>query len=126
MFFNRMYFNKVKNFLILPVMAVGVLSISVGVSARDNDLSTAMKKQDVYQAMKFVSDWQWSKFDKKTNLFVGYEDGAYMGPTEADSHPQGWVYGSFHVGMAKWAKLADAHGDESYFKKLYPYSTGME
>jgi len=119
MFFNRMYFNKVKRFLTLSVVSVGVLSISVGVSAKDNNLSTAMKKQDVYQAMKFVSDWQWSKFDKKTNLFVGYEDGAYMGPTEADSHPQGWVYGSFHVGMAKWAKLADAHGDESYYKRLY-------
>ena len=112
-----MYFNKMNKFITLTMLAFSVLSVCANSS--DKELSAAMNKKDVYQAMKFVSDWQWSKFDKKTNLFVGYEDGAYMNTTSWDTHPQGWVYASFHVGMAKWAKLADKHGDESYFRKLY-------
>ena len=116
-YFSKIHLKKIKNFITLAVVAISAISASA--SANDVELSDAMNKQDVYQAMKFVSDWQWQQFNNKTNMFDGYEDGAFMGPTEADSHPQGWVYGSFHVGMAKWAKLADQQGDESYFRKLY-------
>ena len=98
-----------------------ILLILLGgqVSASKPEITDQLTQAEVYKAMKFVSDWQWSKFDKKTNLFVGYEDGAHMNTTSWDTHPQGWVYAALHVGMTKWAKLADAHGDESYFRKLY-------
>ena len=82
-------------------------------------VSDEMKTDSVYQTMKYVSDWQWRQFNKETNLFEGYEEGAHMGPTDADSHPQGWVYAAFHVGMARWAKLADQQGEQQYYKKLY-------
>ncbi|REL34345.1 glycoside hydrolase family 88/105 protein [Thalassotalea euphylliae] len=81
-------------------------------------VSDELSKAAVYQTMKYVSDWQMSKFNQQTNLFEGYEEGAFMSADQADSHPQGWVYAAFHVGMAKWAKLAAEQGDESYFKQL--------
>jgi len=114
-----MNFNKLKWHVLWLTNFVLMLFASLAVNASDSQISAKMNKKDVYQAMKFVSDWQWQQFNKETNLFVGYENGAYMGPTEADSHPQGWVYAAFHVGMAKWAKLADQQGDEQYFNKLY-------
>lgn len=90
--------------------------VSDKVTAQVSDKLTA---EDVYGTMKYVSDWQWDQFNKETNLFEGYKKSAYMGDNQADSHPQGWVYAAFHVGMAKWAMLADQQGDDSYFTKLY-------
>ncbi len=82
-------------------------------------ISSDFKKAAVYSAMKKVADWQLTRFNKETNLFEGYEDGAFMAPTDSDSHPQGWVYAAFHVGMTRWAKLADSQGDSSYFQLEY-------
>lgn len=82
-------------------------------------ISAEFKKIEVYNAMKKVADWQLTRFNKETNLFEGYEDGAFMAPTDSDSHPQGWVYAAFHVGMTRWSKLADSQGDSSYFQLEY-------
>ena len=95
-------------------------AVANGCAIADNKhISDELKADDVYHTMKTVSDWQWQQFNKQTNLFEGYEEGAYMGADQADSHPQGWVYAAFHVGMARWAKLADQQGDESYYQTLY-------
>lgn len=110
--------NRFKKLTVIAFLIAVALS-GFTVNATNSQLLSTLTKKDVYHAMKVVSDWQWQQFNSKTNMFDGYEDGAFMGATSADSHPQGWVYGSFHVGMAKWAKLADKHGDESYFRKLY-------
>lgn len=101
------------------LMLTSVFTITTTLSyAKDNDVSPELTKQSVYDAMEHVSDWQWSQFNEKTNLFEGLEESAYMSSDQADSHPQGWVYAAFHVGMAKWAKVADQNGDDKYFKKL--------
>ncbi|PKH88541.1 glycoside hydrolase family 88/105 protein [Colwellia sp. Bg11-28] len=115
-YFGKMHLKKIKRFITLALVTISVVSASA--NANDVKFSDAMNKKDVYQAMKFVSDWQWQQFNVKTNMFEGYDKAAYMDPTSWDTHPQGWVYAAFHVGMAKWAKLADAHGDESYYLKL--------
>ncbi|KGJ88281.1 glycoside hydrolase family 88/105 protein [Colwellia psychrerythraea] len=109
-----MYLKKMKK--LLPVIAIFFSTFST--TACSENLTAQMNKKDVYQAMKHVSDWQWQQFNAETNLFEGYDKLDYMSPTAWDTHPQGWVYASFHVGMAKWAQLADANGDESYFQKL--------
>lgn len=109
-------FKQVATFVSMLV----TLSIAAVCNAEQSKtLSSDIEKEAVFDAMKFVSDWQWTQFNFETNLFEGLEHRPFMGPTDADSHPQGWVYGAFHVGMAKWAKLADSKGDSQYYDKLY-------
>lgn len=81
-------------------------------------LNNNIDQQSVYTAMEKVADWQMAKFSHKTYLFEGYEEGAHMAPTDESSHPQGWVYASFYVGMARMAKLSDQKGDDKYYQQL--------
>ena len=82
-------------------------------------ISAEFSKPAVYQAMKKVVDWQLTRFNKDTNLFEGYDNDQYMSPSDADSHPQGWVYGAFHVGMSRWSSLAKNEGDNQYLQLQY-------
>jgi len=84
-----------------------------------NSISAQFSKPTVFKAMKKVADWQLTRFNKKTYLFEGYDEGAYMSPIDSDSHPQGWVYAAYHVGMSRWSQLADAQGDSSYYQLQY-------
>ncbi len=84
-----------------------------------DSLSADFNKSDVHAAMKKVADWQLERFNPETNLFEGYDDGAHMAPTDGDSHPQGWVYAAFHVGMSRWAQLAAENGDNQYLEWQY-------
>jgi len=79
-------------------------------------ISSDFKKAAVYSAMKKVADWQLTRFNQQTYLFEGYDEGAYMSPTDSDSHPQGWVYAAFHVGMSRWSELASSQHDDRYYQ----------
>ncbi|WP_083690119.1 glycoside hydrolase family 88 protein [Colwellia sp. UCD-KL20] len=81
-------------------------------------VSSNLDKQSVYQAMTKVTDWQMAKFNNKTYLFEGYDKGAHMAPTDESSHPQGWVYASYYVGMARMAELASSKGNDKYYEQL--------
>ncbi len=108
-----------KSCSVLMFTLMGATTACADQAVVSNHISDKMNKSDVYKTMQTVSDWQWTKYNKETNLFDGNEHSAYMGPTDADSHPQGWVYAAFHVGMARWAKLADSQGDSTVMTKLY-------
>jgi rhamnogalacturonyl hydrolase YesR len=118
------YLTRTKQLAKLPILALAIFSMTsinslLAKETAGSVVSDQLVQQDVYNTMQVVADWQWTRFNKTTNLFEGYGDKAHMGPTSGDSHPQGWVYAAFHVGMAKWAKLADQQGDERYYQKLY-------
>lgn len=81
-------------------------------------LSAAMEQDAVYAALETVATWQLARYNPETNLFEGYEEGHHMAPTDESSHPQGWVYAALHVGMARWAMLAEQHGDPRYVEWL--------
>lgn len=103
----------------LSLLGAAMLLLSGNLHAQGGQkLSSDMDKQDVYQAMRHVADWQWQQYDAEKNEFTGYEEGAHMEPSSGDSHPQGWVYAALHVGMTRWAELADNQGDASYYQKL--------
>ena len=89
------------------------------VDASENGLSAELNKQAIRSALKEVADWQLSRFNQESNLFEGYDEDAHMGPTNGDSHPQGWVYAAFHVGMARWAKLSASLGNDQYLQWQY-------
>ncbi|MBT1063374.1 glycoside hydrolase family 88 protein [Bowmanella sp. Y26] len=103
----------------LSLLGAAMLLLSGNLQAQSiQKLSSDMDKQDVYEAMRHVADWQWQQYDAEKNEFTGYEEGAHMDPSSGDSHPQGWVYAALHVGMTRWAELADNQGDASYYQKL--------
>ncbi|MEI6893914.1 MAG: glycoside hydrolase family 88 protein [Colwellia sp.] len=112
------YFKRTHSFITLPIIAAVILAAGC-VSKSNAEISDALDKKEIYKSMQLVADWQWSRFNSKTNLFEGYGDKAHMSATSGDSHPQGWVYAAFYVGMAKWAKLADQQGNDSYYRKLH-------
>ncbi len=87
---------------------------SQAATASPAPLSAAVDQAEIYRAMQKVADWQLESYNPETNIFDGYEDGAFFSATDSDSHPQGWVYAALHVGMARWAKLANEQGDATY------------
>lgn len=112
------YLKNTHSMLILPIVAI-VLTVTSCASYSNVNVSDALNQKDVYNSMQVVADWQLKRYNGETNRFEGYGEGAHMGPTAGDSHPQGWVYAAHHIGMARWAKLADQNGDESYYKTLH-------
>ncbi|WP_159820937.1 glycoside hydrolase family 88/105 protein [Colwellia sp. 20A7] len=114
-----MYLKKII-FLSCTLMLFSCQSSNINQTATENsqveNISAEFSKPAVYQAMKKVIDWQLTRFNKETNLFEGYENDAYMSSTDADSHPQGWVYAAFHVGMSRWSSLAETQGEKKYIQ----------
>ncbi|AWL13043.1 hypothetical protein HMF8227_02591 [Saliniradius amylolyticus] len=78
----------------------------------------SVSQKQVLKTMEAVSDWQWQQFDDDSNLFTGYDASAHMSPSSGDSHPQGWVYAAFYVGMARYAQLAEELGNDEHLKRL--------
>lgn len=81
--------------------------------------SPDMTPEAVYASMKHVADWQLSKYNPETNLMEGFEGGAHFGAHNSDAHAQGWVYAALHVGMFRWAELAESQGDDRYMQWEY-------
>ncbi len=88
-------------------------------SVESSAISADFTKKSAYEAMKKVADWQLLSFNEKNNLFEGYDKSAHMSATSGDSHPLGWVYAAYHVGMSRWAALADNQGDSKYYQMQY-------
>lgn len=110
---------KIRNvFTISAWVAIGVCLGACTVEA-ESDLSPEFEAAAVLRALEKVADWQLDQFNVETNLFEGYDSGAHMAPTDGDSHPQGWVYAAFHVGMARWANLSAHLGDDRYRRWQY-------
>ncbi|MGJ8678875.1 MAG: glycoside hydrolase family 88/105 protein [Paraglaciecola sp.] len=109
-----MYLSKA---IVLSSLVI-VSCIKLSFASSQVVLSAQANKKSVYQAMQKVADWQMAQFDSKTYLFKGYDDGAHMAPTDESSHPQGWVYAAFYVGMARMAKLSSEQGNEQYYEQL--------
>lgn len=84
-----------------------------------SELSSEWTQDAVYQATQAVADWQISKYNPETNLMEGFEQGAHFAAHNSDSHPQGWVYAALHVGMFRWAKLAEEQGNDTYMRWEY-------
>lgn len=110
-----MRFTKALTHLSLFVFLCTSLSCA---SIQQTPLSKTINKTSVHQAMKKVTDWQMARFNNKTYLFEGYDKGAHMAPTDESSHPQGWVYASFYVGMARMAELESSMGNDKYSEQL--------
>lgn len=92
--------------------------ILFGCSAPAMALTEALSQAEVVRQMERVASWQWQQFDPQKNEFTGYGKSAHMAPDSGDSHPQGWVYAAFHVGMARYATLASELGNSAHLTRL--------
>ena len=106
---------------ITPLFLIFTLATNTSCSA-ETKASSTLDKQSIYSSMKQVIDWQLLHYNKEKHEFEGDEKKSYIALDEGDSDPLGWVYASFHIGMDRWAKLADSKGDSKYLKLQYEYA----
>ncbi|GGD60432.1 glycoside hydrolase family 88/105 protein [Lacimicrobium alkaliphilum] len=113
--------NATSGFLFVcrKIGAAGIISLlMVGGCHSSPAQSTNLNQAKLIETMETVSDWQWQQFDASSNQFTGYDESAHMSPTSGDSHPQGWVYAAFYVGMARYARLAEESGNDEHLQRL--------